>query len=422
MREIGHYNYENVDLREKATWLDGAPGGRDDALPARLRKLASTFTLSEARLTTNIQVLGATWTGRGASAAQNSLRRAALRTTAAQEANDRGHAAVADYGVSFEEVRRRVHFEDPNAGWRPAPSGGAVLPGDPFSVQDDQFAAMQRHRTADAAANAALRAHEQRTRELVERFPTLDGAPTSPAAAGAAGTGGIGTPVAGSGSSGGAGGSWTGGPGAVVPPTGGPPGGAVANVPAAGGGGVPGSPAGSGPGPSSVPQALPPGGPGDAGRPGPGTGSGGAPGGAGGTLGGGFVPGPGGANRPSVRATPPWLGAGPGSMRFGGGPAGGSGVIGGGRSPSMFAPGGISEGRQFSSRLPAVAEPVVPGGPAGGSGRSTSTMYPPMMGMGAGGGGTSTRRTKYWPPSSAAFDVELPPHVDGVIGAEPEDR
>jgi hypothetical protein len=43
------------------------------------------------------------------------------------------------------------------------------------------------------------------------------------------------------------------------------------------------------------------------------------------------------------------------------------------------------------------------------------------MGAGAGGGGSSTRRTKYWTPTSEAFDVDLPPHVDGVIGAEPED-
>jgi hypothetical protein len=104
-----------------------------------------------------------------------------------------------------------------------------------------------------------------------------------------------------------------------------------------------------------------------------------------------------------------------------------NGVI-GGRSPGSV-PG--SDGRQFASRLPVVAEPAPttarPGQPVAAVGTSAngrpagSAMPPPMMGAGAGGGGSSTRRTKYWTPTSEAFDVDLPPHVDGVIGAEPED-
>ena len=103
-----------------------------------------------------------------------------------------------------------------------------------------------------------------------------------------------------------------------------------------------------------------------------------------------------------------------------------NGVI-GARTPESI-PG--SDGRKFASKLPVLAEPapaparpgqpVSPAGAAASGRPAGSMMPPPMMGAGAGGG-SSTRRTKYWTPTSEAFDVDLPPHVDGVIGAEPED-
>jgi hypothetical protein len=104
-----------------------------------------------------------------------------------------------------------------------------------------------------------------------------------------------------------------------------------------------------------------------------------------------------------------------------------NGVI-GARTPESI-PG--SDGRKFASKLPVVAEPgpttarpgqpVAPVGTPANGRPAGSMMPPPMMGAGAGGGGSSTRRTKYWTPTSEAFEVDLPPHVDGVIGAEPED-
>src|SRR5438128_2532270 len=104
LHSIGHYNYENANLKEKAGWLAAAPGGAGDPLPAKLQLIANTFQRSHARLTANIEALGAAWTGQGADAAQTSLRKATDRTTAARQANDDGHAAVTDYGVSFEEM------------------------------------------------------------------------------------------------------------------------------------------------------------------------------------------------------------------------------------------------------------------------------------------------------------------------------
>lgn len=424
VHQIGHYNYENIDLQQKAAWLSNAKGPSGDPLPDKLERLSTSFLNSSIMLVGSTGRLRVEWRGEASDAAAASIDRASRRNYNAQDASDRGHASVTDYGVSFDEMRRKVHYEDPNVAWQPAPTPGAPVPGDPFSVQTDQFDPMQKHRTADAAANAALRAHEQRTRELVAAFPTVDSAPTSPAAAGGPAPGGIGLSTAtgggaGTGPGGGAGG-WSGGPAAAPPPAlggspGGPPGGGSTHAPAAAGGaGVPGGPVGGGPpGSSSAPQGLP--GPGGGGQ-GPGS----APVPGGNAAGGSVVPAPipgGGPGQSSVRGTPPWLSSRPGSPVPG---LGNSGVIGGGRSPSVFAPGGPSEGRQFSSRLPVIAEPMVPGG-GGAAGRSSSTMYPPMMGMGAGGSSSSTRRTKYWVPSSEAFDVELPPHVDGVIRPDPED-
>ncbi|MDN5860689.1 MAG: hypothetical protein L0H84_18965 [Pseudonocardia sp.] len=432
MAGIGHYNYENVDLKVKAAWLAGAPGSANDPLPAKLKALAAAFDLSNVRLTANITALGAAWQGEAAEAAQAALRHAAQRAVAAQEANDRGHASVTDYGVSFEEMRRKVHYEDPHATWQPAPTPGAAVPGDPFSAQTDQFERLQRHRTADAAANAALRAHEQRTRELVDRFPTLDPAPVSPAKVGP--PGGIG-PVPDGGGSGGGPGAGPGSPGVVAPPPGGS------------GSGSRGSASSTGPGPSTgiggssgwvaPPQAVPQL---DVGRSGPGPAGPHSPGArnapAGPTNGGPFPPLPIGAGvippsgRSPSRVAPPAFGE--GANRFGTEVPGrhSTGVIGGGRSPSLFAPGAPGDGRQFASRLPVIAEPEpapplrsAPPGTATGQPptRSGTSMYPPMMGGAGAGAGSTTRATKYWTPTSEAFDVELPPHVDGVIGADPED-
>jgi uncharacterized protein YukE len=421
MHSIGHYNYENVDLKQKAAWLATAPGGEGDPLPAKLQHVANTCQQSHARLTANIEALGAAWTGQGADAAQTSLRTANDRTTAARQANDDGHAAVTDYGVSFEEMRRKVHFEDPNVGWQPTPAAGAPVPGDPFVVQNDQFGPVQQNRTADAAANAALRAHEQRTRDLVNQFPTLTagvGAPPGGAPPAA-------TPQA-QGPSSGPGGapvmSPGGAPSAATPASSTPmspvP---VGPAPAPGVGGP--SPAGPVPGvatPADVgnsarsaavpPQQAPAANPS---RLGP------APNATGPGIQAGMPPlstslSPNGRRSAPPVAVPPI----PGVTD--------NGVI-GGRTPESN-PG--SDGRKFASKLPMVAEPAPvsarPGQPtptaAAANGRpGGSAMPPPMMGGMGGGGGSSTRRTKYWTPTPEAFDVDLPPHVDGVIGAEPED-
>lgn len=396
LASIKHYNYENVDLREKAEWLAGAPGASGDPLPAKLRLIATTFSGSHARLTADIEALGAAWTGHAADAAQDSLRTAAHRATTAAGANDEGHAAVAGYAESFEQLRSKVHFEDPYAAWRPG------VPADPFTVQEDHFAVVQRHRTADAAANAALRAHEERTRQLVDEFPTLT-ATTAPAG---------GPPAAPQG--GGGSGAWAGGL-PVVPDPGGPGAGAVPSVrPATDPGPGPattpstGARPGAAPPPTPTTPALPPPSAADVpralGAPRPGA----APAGSG--------PAPR-RSGPTLPALPPPAAAPPGVT---------DGLIGARRNPSVFAP----DGRRFAGKLPAVPEPPTPAGrpgspvaasPSGAPARPGTTAIPPIMGGGAAGAAT-THRTKYWTPSSAPFDVELPPHVDGVIGADPDGR
>ncbi|MGI5126485.1 hypothetical protein ACQEVB_06670 [Pseudonocardia sp. CA-107938] len=412
MKGIGHYNYENVDLKQKAAWLAAAPGGEGDPLPAKLQLIANTFQRSHARLTANIEALGAAWTGQAADAAQGSLRNASQRTTAARQANDDGHAAVSDYGVSFEEMRRKVHFEDPNAAWQPTPTAGAPVPGDPFSVQTDQFGPAQQNRTADAAANAALRAHEQRTRELVDGFPTLTpGAPP-------AGTAPQSVPSPGGAPTGAGAGPAPVAPGAGMPagpvPTGSRPPGA-APIDAGGPGPVTAGPANTGNGArSAVPPPTSTGAPAGPARVTP------SPIAPLGPLG--PSPTPNGRRSAPLTVPPP---SGIPGLTNGSTSNVTNGVI-GGRAP---AAGPVPDGRQFGSKLPVVAEPAPaparpgqPVAPTTAAGRAAgSGMPPPMMGMGAGGGGSSTRRTKFWTPTSEAFDVALPPHVDGVIGAEAED-
>ena len=413
MKGIGHYNYENVDLKQKAAWLAAAPGGEGDPLPAKLQLIANTFQRSHARLTANIEALGAAWTGQGADAAQTSLRTATDRTIAARQANDDGHAAVTDYAVSFEEMRRKVHFEDPNAAWQPTPTAGAPVPGDPFTVQNDQFGPAQQNRTADAAANAALRAHEERTRDLVNQFPTLTAGvgapggapppaatpqqqvgPAGPGAAPSAATPGSSTPMSPMPVTA-APAPRTGVPSQVGPV---PGNNATANV-------NNGSRAASVP-PQQTPTTTP-----SRFAPLPSTTTPGIPTGLP-PLGTALPP-----SSPRPVSVPPSPAI-PGVTN--------NGVI-GARTPESI-PG--SDGRKFASKLPVVAEPapaparpgqpVSPAGAAASGRPAGSMMPPPMMGAGAGGG-SSTRRTKYWTPTSEAFDVDLPPHVDGVIGAEPED-
>ena len=90
-----------------------------------------------------------------------------------------GGQTVEGYGRSFESLRGQVHYDDPWAwGWSDTASAAASVatlnPGIFLgNLTVDYFATAQQNRTNDAAAVAALRAHEQQTRTGVDAFPTI---------------------------------------------------------------------------------------------------------------------------------------------------------------------------------------------------------------------------------------------------------
>ena len=76
-------------------------------------------------------------------------------------------------------MRGQVHWDDPWAwGWNDTASAAAsvaTLNPAPFlgNLTADYFTTAQQNRTNDAAAIAALRAHEKQTRTAVDTFPSI---------------------------------------------------------------------------------------------------------------------------------------------------------------------------------------------------------------------------------------------------------
>ena len=133
--------------------------------------------------------LGADWTG---DAATNAGRHAPARRRLEPDAgaSRRGRADRRGLRRSFESLRGQVHWDDPWAwGWNDTASAAAsvaTLNPAPFlgNLTVDYFATAQQNRTNDAAAVAALRAHEQQTRTGVDAFPTIDPATGRPRSSG----------------------------------------------------------------------------------------------------------------------------------------------------------------------------------------------------------------------------------------------
>ena len=478
MTEIGHHDevYRSTPLEQKLAWFQNAPG-MSAVEPARdfMAGAAALYTDSDSQVRATLRSLGADWTGDAATNAGATLQRAATWSHDAGASHGVGGETVGGYGESFESLRGRVHWDDPWAwGWNDTASAAAsvaTLNPAPFlgNLTADYFTTAQANRTNDAAAIAALRAHENQARTAVGTFPSIqppppppqevpdprpggqghvDNLPVPPVAPAGAGEGGaIGGAggVAGAAVAGGlAGAGLSGGAVPAGPASGaGVPGIGPAVIPPQIGAGAGSRAGGAGAGPAG--GAAPGGGP-EAGLGGvvggaapgrvPGAASGAAPGALGGRTGG-ALPGGGagvdprlrtGAEAPggSLRLPPGASLSGEGAGRLGAGGAltgEGAGRIGfgvGGGAPGGWRdvvgrpaaePGLISRGPaagpEFASRLPSAG---TAGGVAGAAG------MPFLGGMGVGAGSQAgEHRNTYWVRSAEPFDVPLPPHVDAVL-------
>jgi len=483
MTEIGHHDeaYRRTPLEQKLAWFQNAPG-MSAVEPARdfMAGAAALYTDSDSQVRATLRSLGADWRGDAATNAGATLQRAATWSHDAGASHGVGGETVGGYGESFESLRGQVHWDDPWAwGWNDTASAAAsvaTLNPAPFlgNLTADYFTTAQANRTNDAAAIAALRAHEKQARTAVSTFPSIQPPPTpppevpdprpggqghvdhlpippvAPAGAGEGGTVGAsvggavglaGAAVAGglagaglSGASGPAGpAAGAGVPGigpAVIP--GAQVGAGVAGGAGAGtgdgagraGGGAPGGGSEVGPGGvvgGAVPGAVPGAGPGAlGGRP--------IPGGAAGVdprLRGGVEP-PGGA----LRLPPGASLSGEGAGRLGGGlgPGGSLSGEGAGRI-GVGAGGGAAGGWRDVVGRPAAEPGLISRGPAAGpefasrlpsggaaGGQAGAAGMPFLGGMGVGAGGQSSEhRNTYWVRSAEPFDVPLPPHVEAVL-------
>ncbi|MGH3614744.1 MAG: hypothetical protein ACRDRK_19565 [Pseudonocardia sp.] len=456
MSEIGYHRYEGFDLRTKFSWLLSAPG--IEAVGSARQMLGTVgngFLDSDDVVRNVLGGVGVPWQGRAAEAAGEAMQRAASRAGETGAAGGVGGGAVDGYGQSFEVLRPKIHWEDPGAyGWDDTfwDVTGRQLDsafGDVFDVQSDYYAAAEENRTLEARADAALYAHEGIARESLTAFPTME--PASALTAGAPPGGGIGTAGAGGAGSVGVAPIPTAGTGppslapdvagsGTLPPSGAARGGAIPPAVGAIGPHPPTDLAGAlvpgGRVTSAISPALGntrsglgpmPTGPGGSGLGLPGTSrrdSGlGLPG-TGPREGGPGRPGAGPGNHGRPVPQPPTSGTEFG-RRFGGqGGANGPGSEGpfgsarpgvtGGQPPSAGPDHAGSGSRPGGSGPPPPEARPQPGRVAAGP-----TMYghpPPLGGMGAGSGPLE-HKTRYWIPSSEAFEVDVP-YTPPVIGGD----
>ncbi len=182
MTEIGRHDdvYRSTPLEQKLAWFQNAPG-LSAVEPARdfMVGAAALYTDSDSTVRATLRGLGADWTGDAATNAGATLQRAANWSHDAGASHGIGGETVGGYGESFEFVRGQVHWDDPWAwGWNDTASAAAsvaTLNPAPFlgNLTSDYFTTAQQNRTNDVAAVAALRAHEEQTRNAVDTFPSI---------------------------------------------------------------------------------------------------------------------------------------------------------------------------------------------------------------------------------------------------------
>ena len=189
MTEIGHHDdvYRSTPLEQKLAWFQNAPG-LSAVEPARefMAGAAALYTDSDSAVRATLRNLGADWTGDAATNAGATLQRAAHWSHDAGASHGIAGETVGGYGESFEFVRGHVHWDDPWAwGWNDTASAAAsvaTLNPAPFlgNLTADYYTTAQANRTNDAAAIAALRAHEKQTRAAVITFPSIEPPPAPP--------------------------------------------------------------------------------------------------------------------------------------------------------------------------------------------------------------------------------------------------
>ena len=124
-----------------------------------------------------MRALGVDWTGDAATNAGSTLQRAADWSANTGASHGCGGETVEGYGESFESLRGKVHWDDPWAwGWNDTASAAAsvaTLNPAPFlgNLTADYFTTAQQNRTNDVTAVAALRAHEEQTRNVGRSVP-----------------------------------------------------------------------------------------------------------------------------------------------------------------------------------------------------------------------------------------------------------
>ncbi|MEJ3655705.1 hypothetical protein WEH80_22300 [Actinomycetes bacterium KLBMP 9759] len=395
MTEIGYYLYENIPLQEKASWTTTAVGSAAvDPTRVMLGNMGVSYVDSDKGVTTVMTEMGVTWAGDAAAAAGGALHTAASRGGTVGEAGQGGSGSVDGYGRSFDDMRGKVHWKDPGVfdTWDlivEVYAAGLNVTG-LFEVQSDFMATAEENRTAAAAANKALYAHETQSREALKTFPALEPASVAPPG----GPGGPNaalpplTPLGG-----------TPPPGQPVPaPTGfAPVTGVLPDGPRPAPVGPPAGPVNPALPSGAPPSANPVGPPVPLDRPGP------------------TVP----TTASNTSAYPPPFQAFDQKKST---PADRSPVPGwrnpvSGNAPSRTA------GHDFGTKLSSGNEPhgQRPGTPGAPGARPLGHGIPFMGTAGAGGGDQPTeRRTRYWIPSTEAFDVPLPPHTEGVIEGRDE--
>ncbi|WP_232661381.1 hypothetical protein [Pseudonocardia sp. TRM90224] len=401
MIDIGYYLYENIPLQEKASWTTTAVGSAAvDPTRAMLGNMGISYVDSDQAVDTVMTEMGVTWAGDAAVAAGQVLHTAANRGGTVGAAGQGGSGSVDGYGRSFDDMRGKVFWKDPGAyDWLDLAIdvyGTSLNSVGLFEIQSDFMATVDENRTSEAAANRALYDHEAQSRAAVGAFPTIETASVAP----------NGGPT---------------GPGPALPPqtplgagpvpaatTFTPVTGVLPNGPQPAPVGLP-----AGPTLTALPNGVPPPTanipPGPAVPPLPGTPldrlGPALPTTASNTS---AYPPPFQAfdqNKPTAGSRPPAPGW---------------------RNPASSGIPNRTTGHDFGTKLssgnePHGQRPGSPGGPGPQGARPLGHGTPFMGTAGAGGGDQPTeRKTRYWIPSTEAFDVPLPPHTEGVIEGRDE--
>lgn len=193
MTLIGAYYYPGFSLEEKFAWVNQKPGSRaTEPVRASLMDIGQAYIASDETIRRALNSLGADWEGLAGDSADAALRRTAELNRLNGEEGQRGGLSVQSYGVAFEEMRTKVVYADPGeyGSWSAFRDRQLELPwgGHLLGIQSDYLDAVEANRTADSAANAALKGYEDQAREMTETFPD----PTVGPSRGGVGTGGVG--------------------------------------------------------------------------------------------------------------------------------------------------------------------------------------------------------------------------------------